>query len=156
MNIFKKFILFALVSMMMISAAACDTGKDSGSDNSQAVSDAAGKETIDYSGEYIETIAQRASITVTKSEKGYDVWIRWPDSVDVAVNWTFTGTFDDSGILTYTNCEKTIIKFDEDGNDTAKTEYSDGTGKLVFADNALTWQDDKEDAGSDYQFARQN
>lgn len=140
MKTFKKIILFALVSLMVFSAVACGSSD---------------KEAVDYSGEYIETVGQRASITVTKTDKGYDVWVRWPNSADEVYNWYFSGSFDDKGVMSYTGCEKTIIVFDENGNDTASTTYTDGTGKLVFADNALTWQDDKENAGSNSKFAKE-
>ena len=156
MKTFKKIALFVLVSAMVLSAAACGASdKDSNDGSSQSVSDTAGKKEVDYSGEYVETVAQRASVSVTKGENGYDIWIRWPNSVDEAVNWTFSGTFDENGVLSYSGCEKSVVKFDENGNDTLTTEYTDGTGKLMFADNALTWQDDKENAGNEAVFALQ-
>ena len=140
MKTFKKIALFVLVSAMVLSAAACGASdKDSNDGSSQSVSDTAGKKEVDYSGEYVE----------------YDIWIRWPNSVDEAVNWTFSGTFDENGVLSYSGCEKSVVKFDENGNDTLTTEYTDGTGKLMFADNALTWQDDKENAGNEAVFALQ-
>ena len=140
MKTIKKIVLFALVSLMLFSVVACGTSE---------------KETVDYSGEYVETNAGRGTITVTKKDDGYDVWIRWPNSAEEVYNWNFSGTFDDNGVMQYTGCEKTIITFDENGNDTSKTEYTDGTGKLVYKDNAMTWQDDKDDAGSDSKFVKE-
>lgn len=140
MKSFKTIILFVLVSVMVFSMAACGSSD---------------KEAVDYSGEYVETVAQRATITVTKKDNLYDVWVRWPNGTEEVYNWNFSGTFDDKGVMQYTNCEKTIITFDENDNDTSRTEYTDGTGNLVFEDNALTWQDDKDDAGNDAKFVRE-
>ena len=140
MKTVKKTVLFALVSLLVFSAVACGTPE---------------QETVDYSGEYVETIAGRAAITVTQKDNGYDVWIRWPNSTEEVYNWNFSGTFDDNGVMQYTDCEKTIITFDENGSDTSKTEYTDGTGKLLYHDNALTWQDDKDDSGKDAEFVKE-
>ena len=110
MKTIKKIVLFALVSLMLFSVVACGTSE---------------KETVDYSGEYVETNAGRGTITVTKKDDGYDVWIRWPNSAEEVYNWNFSGTFDDNGVMQYTGCKKTIITFDENGNDTSKTETVD-------------------------------
>ena len=139
MKAIKNVVLFALVSIMLFSVVACNASE---------------KETVDYSGEYVETVGQRASITVTKKDDGYDVWVRWPNSAEEVYNWNFSGTFDDDGVMNYTGCEKTIITFDENGNDISNTEYTDGTGKLIYKDNILTWQDDKDNAGNDAKFEK--
>ena len=76
MKAIKNIVLFALVSIMLFSVVACNASE---------------KETVDYSGEYVETIGQRASITVTKKDDGYDVWVRWPNSAEEVYNWNFSG-----------------------------------------------------------------
>ena len=93
MKAIKNVVLFALVSIMLFSVVACNASE---------------KETVDYSGEYVETVGQRASITVTKKDDGYDVWVRWPNSAEEVYNWNFSGTFDDDGVMNYTGCEKTM------------------------------------------------
>ena len=62
--------------------------------------------TVDYSGEYVETVAGKATITVTKKTSGYDVWIIWPNSAEEVYNWKFSGTFNASGVMNYTNALK--------------------------------------------------
>ena len=79
MKTMKKIVLFALVSLMLFSVVACNSSK---------------KEAVDYSGEYVETIAGRATVTVTKKDAGYDVWVRWPNGAEEVYNWNFSGTFD--------------------------------------------------------------
>ena len=111
--------------------------------------------TVDYSGEYVETIAGRATVTVTKKASGYDVWVRWPDSSSEVYNWNFTGTFNSNGVMNYTKCVKTIITFDENDNDSLKTSYTNGTGTLTVKNGTVTWKDNKENAGKDVKFVKE-
>ena len=111
--------------------------------------------TVDYSGEYVETIAGRATVTVTKKASGYDVWVRWPNSAAEVYNWNFTGTFNSNGVMNYTKCVKTIITFDENDNDSLKTSYTNGTGSLTIKNGTITWKDNKENAGEDVKFVKE-
>ena len=111
--------------------------------------------TVDYSGEYVETIAGRATVTVTKKASGYDVWVRWPNSAAEVYNWNFTGTFNSNGVMNYTKCVKTIITFDENDNDSLKTSYTNGTGTLTVKNGTVTWKDNKENAGKDVKFVKE-
>ena len=111
--------------------------------------------TVDYSGEYVETVAGRATVTVTKKTSGYDVWVRWPNSASEVYNWNFTGTFNSNGVMNYTKCVKTIITFDENDNDSLKTSYTNGTGTLTVKNGTVTWKDNKENAGKDVKFVKE-
>ena len=111
--------------------------------------------TVDYSGEYVETVAGKATITVTKKTSGYDVWIIWPNSAEEVYNWKFSGTFNASGVMNYTKCTKTIITFDDKGIDSSKTSYTNGTGSLTIKNGTITWKDNKENAGEDVKFVKE-
>ena len=52
-----------------------------------------GESTVDYSGEYFEIVAGRATITVTKKTSGYDIWVRWFNGVEEVCNCKSSGTF---------------------------------------------------------------
>ncbi len=114
-----------------------------------------GESTVDYSGEYFEIVAGRATITVTKKTSGYDVWIIWPNSAEEVYNWKFSGTFNASGVMNYTKCTKTIITFDDKGIDSSKTSYTNGTGSLTIKTGTITWKDNKENAGEDVKFVKE-
>ena len=111
--------------------------------------------TVDYSGEYVETAAGRATITITKKASGYDVWVRWPNGASEVYNWNFSGTFNSSGVMNYTKCVKTIVTFGSNGNDSTKTSYSNGTGSLTIKNGTVTWKDNKENAGKDVKFVKE-
>jgi len=64
------------------------------------------------------------------------------------VSWTMSGRLDlDTLTVDYTDCVKTTSVFDEDGNETVTTDYENGTGRITFEGDTLTWQDDQENAG---------
>ena len=108
----------------------------------------------DYSGEYVESLAERATITVTKKKSGYDIWVRWPNGADEVYNWKFSGTFNASGVMKYTKCTKTIVTLDEKGNASTKKSYTNGTGSLTIKNGTITWKDNKDDAGKGVKFVK--
>lgn len=107
-----------------------------------------------YTGTYAESVAHRGTIEVTGSPALYYVKITWPGSAFDRAEWNFSGTIDANGVMNYTNCSKTVTTYDSEGSGSFYTEYTDGTGKLVFStpNNSLTWQDNKEDQGKDCTF----
>lgn len=110
--------------------------------------------TTDYSGTYVESIAQRGVITITGGPQIYRVHVRWPGSASEVAEWDFSGSFDTDGILRYTGGSKTITTYDGNGNGVMTTSYTDGTGKLVYsaAGNTMYWTDDKEDVANGASF----
>ena len=107
-----------------------------------------------YTGTYYESVAKRGTIEVTGSSALYYVKITWPGSAADRAEWNFSGTIDANGVLNYTNASKTVTTYDSEGSGSFYTQYTDGTGKLVFSapNNSVTWQDNKEDAGKDATF----
>ena len=108
-----------------------------------------------YSGTYVETIAGRGVITITGGPTTYMVEIRWPGSAFESATWTFSGSFSDTGVLTYNNCTKVTTTYDESGAATVTTNYTGGTGTLTKVIAGLTWQDNVENAGNGNTFAKQ-
>lgn len=95
----------------------------------------------DYAGRYYEPTASRASMTVTPDGGRYNVFISWSGSANEHSEWTFTGTFDSSGSMYYTDGVMTTIWYDDDGIEHIDTEYSGGRGSLSAEDGGLRWND---------------
>ncbi len=109
----------------------------------------------DYTGNYVETIAQRGTINLTRtSGNSYSIFVYWSSSAFEHCEWTFTGTFNENGVLNYTDCVKTTITFDEDQNESTVTNYTEGTGALTMTDEGLIWQDNVENCADGAIFAK--
>ena len=108
-----------------------------------------------YSGTYVETIAGRGTINITGGPTTYMVEIRWPGSAFEYATWTFSGSFSDTGVLTYNNCTKVTTRTEDSGAVTVTTDYTGGTGSLTKVIAGLTWKDDQENIGADNTFAKQ-
>ena len=82
--------------------------------------------------------------------------IYFPKNGDTRSKWVFHGSFDAEGVLTYTDCVKTVEVLGEDGQRSSETQYSDGSGKLSFNNETerLTWKDEKEDVAKDLSFEK--
>ncbi len=76
----------------------------------------------------------------------YRIHIHWGSTAFESEDWTMTGTFNDTtGELTYKDCTRTTITFDEEGNETDEVHYRNGTGKFLYNNGELTWQSDNDD-----------
>jgi hypothetical protein len=114
-----------------------------------------------YAGTYIEEIAGRGVITVTRGEDiTYHVSIRWSGSAYDYSVWEFSGEFNGRGVLHYTDCVKTHYEYTSEDAETPETEtvYTDGTGYLKMSEEGtktgVIWSDDKEDAAADCFFVK--
>ena len=72
------------------------------------------------------------------------------------VVWSFSGVFDPvDEYMYYRDCRKTRTTPGAKASAAKKkTAYEDGTGTLSYYDGVLIWQDDEEDAGADWRFAK--
>ncbi len=73
--------------------------------------------------------------------------VTWPLTDFESETYTFSGTFEpDTLTVHYSNSTKIVNKLDAEGNVTGeKTEYTDGSGKIIFhEDGTLEWQDENE------------
>ena len=100
--------------------------------------------------------ADRATCEIYKTEKPGKarILIHWASSAFEVTTWEMTGVLDEGrGVLDYAACTKTNITFGEDGSEvSSEVVYDDGSGRMYFLDGAITWEDDKEDAGKDVGF----
>ena len=113
-------------------------------------------EDFELAGEYQDETSQRASMTITpEGEDHSQVEISWGDSASETTVWTFEGDFDYAGgMLSYKKGRKVIDSFSESEGEKEKVLYKDGTGALLYYEEGLHWQDDKEDAGKDCHFVK--
>ena len=110
--------------------------------------------TTDYTGTYTDSNANRADIKVTGNSSLYYVTISWANSAAERIEWSFSGTVDADGIMSYSNASKVITTFDSEGSGSFLTQYSNGTGKLIFSGNNLYWTDDMDAAGANTTFIK--
>ncbi|MCR5624965.1 MAG: hypothetical protein K6G11_06925 [Lachnospiraceae bacterium] len=127
-----------------------------------AANDNSGKNKINqkgedmYAGSYSDNVAGRSLITIVNDGKNsYSVDISWPNSAAEVYYWHFSGEFDGRGCLTYNNCTKRSVTYNEDGSiGEDKTEYSDGTGYIKMNDEGLSWSDDQDHTADDTSFIK--
>lgn len=115
----------------------------------------------DFTGSYHEEHAGRGMMTISGYGDGsYCVSISWASNAAEKSTWTFTGSFDNSGILYYYDCNMTNEAFDENGNyvcdsngnQTPYTVYSTGTGTLEFDGFGFIWNDNMGDVAQGTRF----
>lgn len=155
MKMMRYVIMALIVAAIVVVLAFC--GGHSGEEAEEATP--AAPRTADVpkgftlAGNWYDRIGEKARMTITEGEvdNAYDVEITWPDGDDGTVVWNFSGTFDpEIGFLYYQNCHKTKVA--ATGEETVG--YDDGTGAIVYFDEALMWQDDDEDSGAECRFVR--
>lgn len=95
-------------------------------------------------GTYSESVAGRGRMDLTKDGDSYTINVTWSGSAAEGGRWTFHGSFDANGVLTYSDCVCEHYMFDEDGNETVETDYTNGSGSLTYSNGSITWQDDQE------------
>ena len=137
----KRACLAILSLLLVLLLSACG-----GTEAEPSVTEEDGQNPImNYIGPYN---CDRATILIeANGMEGAKATINWGSSAWEHSEWTLTGSFDmDTLTITYEDCVRKDLVFDEDGNLTSETEvYTDGTGTIVFADDGtLTWNDEKE------------
>ena len=90
----------------------------------------------------------RAMMTV--SARGNDkaaIYVTWGSSAAASSSWMMTGTAiadGDKVVVTYEDCMKTDILFDENGVAEENTVYENGKGTLTFSGSEVVWNDQVE------------
>ena len=102
---------------------------------------------VNLVGTWDDRYSQRATMEVRGGKNNvYRIHIHWGSTAFESEDWTMTGTFNDTtGELTYKDCTRTTITFDEEGNETDEVHYRNGTGKFLYNNGELTWQSDNDD-----------
>ena len=86
----------------------------------------------------------------------YSVTIRWGSSYNETTEWTFSGSFDSTGVLRYYDGVKSNVTYDAYGNPNSVIQYTGGTGSLIYfpATGTISWEDNRESAGASCRFVR--
>ena len=74
----------------------------------------------------------------------YNITVNWGSSAAEHSTWSFSGSFDSRGVLSYNNCTKTTSTFDQAGNESRVTNYTNGSGYIQMANGGLTWYGNQE------------
>ena len=86
-----------------------------------------------YTGTFYEQCAGRGNMTVTKNaDSTYSVHLAWSSGASESSTWDFSGSFDKSGILYYSNCTMKTTTSDANGNSKTTDNYTAGSGTLSF------------------------
>lgn len=155
----KIIIALALIAALVLTFAACsgsadkttsaapsevvsdnaqtDEGSDEGDDGQNPVMNFIGN----YDNGGINILVE------ADSKDGAVFTVDEPMTDDEKYTYTFSGTLDlDTLKVTYSNSTKKVVKLDAQGNAVEeKTEYTDGSGVVIFHDDGtLEWQDENE------------
>ena len=92
-------------------------------------------------------VMDRANANVSVSDEDVFVTIDWANSATEVARWNIIGRVDPETMeLAFDYCSKRNLVFNSDGEITDETtEYEDGTGSIVFAEDGsgFTWSDDQ-------------
>ena len=105
-----------------------------------------------YTGTYVEGTTGRGTMEITGSPSLYNVHVRWADGASAYTEWTFSGTFGDTGILSYNDA---IMTHYDMSNNTSKIIFRNGSGTLAYIDRGLHgvyWTEFRSDASADNTF----
>ena len=106
--------------------------------------------TANFAGSYTEASQKVAKMEVTDlGNSEYSVHIEWAVNASEKNTWDLTGTMDSTGKLGYTNCRRTTIAYDKNGNytigvdgiQTPYTTYTAGKGDLQITSYGVVWTD---------------
>ena len=106
----------------------------------------------DYTGTYVESIAGRGTMTITGGPSRYNVSVRWSNSASEYAEWTFSGVFSDTGILSYNDAVMSIV---DASTNTRTIQFQNGSGTLAYIDSGLYggyWTENRANASADNTF----
>ncbi len=92
----------------------------------------------DLTGNYDDSYSQRATATVVDNNEEVEITVNWSSSATEETVWTLTAA-KDGAKLSYTDCKKVTLAFDEDGSDTEEVIYENGAGYFTVVDGNLVW-----------------
>ena len=108
----------------------------------------------DYSGNYYEAVGGRGMMTISGGPSHYDVVVTWSSSAFETSTWTFSGTFDTSGTMYFSDCARVTDTYYEDGSYDTTTDYAWATGTLsITGASGFVWNvnGDSDISGSVFQ-----
>lgn len=113
--------------------------------------------TEDFVGKWRDSYSQRAEMEIT-SDNGiyYNVVISWANSAFEVVKWYFTGTYNpQEKAIEYSSGMCELESTTDDPADGRNLLYEDGDGFIRIDGDTLLWQDNKENAGENCVFERE-
>ena len=99
---------------------------------------------MNFIGRYGEN---RATIDVSaEGDSDAKIHATWGSSAWQTAEWDMSGTFDEKTLtVTYDNCVKKVITFEDETSATEEVAYKNGKGSFTFSeDGTLTWDDQEE------------
>jgi len=141
----KKVLVVLLAMVMVVALAACGKdAKDSKPDYSA------------FLGQYSDEVSGRATAEVTESEDGNSILIKvnWGSGANDMVAWTMSATFDGEK-LNYTDCKCIEMIFNEDGTETDKELFANGSGYFQWEDGKMSWTGSPEESCKECVFVRE-
>lgn len=99
---------------------------------------------MNFIGRYGEN---RATIDVSaEGDADAKIHVTWGSSAWQTAEWDMSGTFDEKTLtVTYDNCVKKVITFEDETSATEEVAYENGKGSFTFSeDGTLTWDDQEE------------
>lgn len=93
-------------------------------------------------GDYMDKISERAGAMITSGPEGdnVEIVVSWAASATETSQWTMHAEMNDDNQLVYSDCVYKIISYDEEGNESVETVYSEGEGYLEFTEEGeLAW-----------------
>ena len=156
MNAWKKCVSLLLLALLTV-ALLCACDAESGTEKNDAPTDAPQAEESapeDMLGLWYDPLRPRVSLTVTRTDDGDQVLIRWSSSAFQVYEWSFLGQYKGNRLIS-TNCKKSLITYTSESDFEEEVIYQDGSAALYFnADGKLCWDDGKENAGADCRFEK--
>ena len=114
--------------------------------------DESDENTSEFDGTYVETMAGKGTISISTTGDTSTIEISWAGSAFEVSTWTFSGTFDENGTLTYDNCKKEVTVYESEEDYETTTDYQDGCGSITIKDGVLTWDDEEEQIAEGSEF----
>lgn len=150
-------LVLTLVAAMIMMFTACKSNTDNNKGDSSSVTDAVVSQAsenneengqnpvMNFVGKYDNGGCYITVEAVGNNEAKFTV--DFPLTDDEAESYTFSGEFEEDTLsVHYSNSTKKVLTLAADGSVTdEKTEYTDGSGKILFhEDGTLDWQDENE------------
>lgn len=100
----------------------------------------------------------RASLNISDNGDGtYQGKVSWADSAFANTEWTYTLKYDanSNSMVCDGNAKEIYYEYEEENKDPKTTTiYTDGSGTFTEKDNAITWNDAKENKGEGMKFIK--
>ncbi len=106
-------------------------------------------------GSYQDSVGQRAVLVAEETEGALKISVTWSDSATEMTEWNMTATMGEDGLLSYDDCVRSNIVFDEAGDGTVETVYENGIGFFGVSENAeLVWNGAQDEECQECVFAK--